>query len=68
MQNDSRQSDVLTVSEVARILKCSRTHVCNAMSGKVAGLPRLTHLSFGRRKLIRRDWLEQWMDANKRQC
>jgi hypothetical protein len=31
----------------------------------VAGLPKLTHLTMGRRKLVRRDWLEQWVEAKK---
>ena len=58
-------SSILTVKEVADILRCSKAHVHNAIHGKVAGLPRLTHLTMGRRKLVRRDWLEQWMETNK---
>ncbi len=59
------QRDVLTLREVASILRCSKTHVSNAVNGKVPGLPRLTHVALGRRILIRREWLEQWMEANK---
>ena len=62
------QRDVLTLREVASILRCSKTHVSNAVNGKVPGLPRLTHVALGRRILIRREWLEQWMEANKRKC
>ena len=67
MEDHVRQSDVLTVAEVAQRLRCSRAHVCNVMKGKVIGLPRLTHLSLGRRKLVRVEWLHQWMEENKLQ-
>jgi excisionase family DNA binding protein len=59
--------EILTLHEVAEILRCSKTHVSNVINGKVAGVPRLTHLAMGRRKLIRRAWLDQWMEANKSQ-
>jgi excisionase family DNA binding protein len=55
----------ITVKEVANILRCSKAHVHNALHGKVRGLPKLTHLTMGRRKLVRRDWLEQWLECNK---
>ncbi len=58
-------SNILTVKEVANILRCSKTHVLNALEGKVRGLPKLTHLSLGRRKVVRQDWLDRWMEANK---
>ena len=58
-------SNILTVKEVADILRCSKAHVHNAIHGKVHGLPKLTHLTMGRRKLVRRDWLEQWLETNK---
>ena len=58
-------SSILTVKEVAGILRCSKAHVHNAIHGKVHGLPKLTHLTMGRRKLVRRDWLEQWLESNK---
>ena len=57
--------NILTIKEVAIILRCSKTHVANVLSGKVDGLPRLTHLNLGRRKLVRREWLDRWMETNK---
>lgn len=57
--------NILTIKEVAIILRCSKTHVANVLSGKVDGLPRLTHLNLGRRKLVRREWLDRWMEMNK---
>ena len=36
-------SDILTIKEVAKELRCSKAHVANALLGKIKGLPRLTH-------------------------
>ncbi len=58
-------SNILTIKEVATILRCSKAHALNVIDGKVRGLPKLTHLSLGRRKVVRKDWLDQWMEANK---
>jgi Helix-turn-helix domain len=55
----------LTIKDVAKVLRCSTTHVQNALRGKVPGMPPLTHLAIGRRKIIRRHWLNQWMERNK---
>ena len=68
MQEAIKDQHILTINEVAGILRCSKTHVSNVINGKVAGVPKLAHLSMGRRKVIRRAWLEQWMEANKSQC
>jgi len=62
MENTAR---ILTVKEVAQILRCSKAHVSNVIHGRVQGTPRLDHLNVGRRKLIRREWLDQWMEVNK---
>lgn len=58
-------TNILTIKEVADILRCSKTHAQNVIEGKVNGLPKLTHLSLGRRKVVRKEWLDQWMEANK---
>lgn len=46
------QDDILTVSEVAVELRCSKAHVFNAINGKVAGVSPLPAIHMGRRKLI----------------
>ena len=66
MQVLADRSEILTIHDVAEILRCSKTHVSNVINGKVAGVPQLTHLCMGRRKLIRRAWLEQWMEPTSR--
>jgi excisionase family DNA binding protein len=55
--------DILTIEEVAEVLRCSKAHVQNAIRGKLRGLPRLMHFAMGRRKLVRREWLQQWVEA-----
>ncbi|HZQ55265.1 MAG TPA: helix-turn-helix domain-containing protein [Bryobacteraceae bacterium] len=61
-------SDVLTIPEVAEILRCSRNHVSNAMNGTVPGLPALPHFVMGRRKLVRREWLSEWLQSHRSKC
>jgi hypothetical protein len=58
-------TNILTIKEVADILRCSKTHAQNVMEGRVRGLPRLPHLTFGRRKVVRKEWLDSWMEENK---
>jgi hypothetical protein len=37
------------------------------LAGKIAGIPKLTHIAMGRRKLIRRECPDNWMETNKQQ-
>ncbi len=60
-------ASILTIREVADLLRCSKAHVQKALVGKIANVPQLAHLSLGRRKLVRRDWLEQWMENSEKQ-
>jgi hypothetical protein len=59
---------ILTLNEVASILRCSKAHVSNVINGRVPGMPKLAHLPLGRRKVVRREWLDRWMEANKTEC
>ena len=59
------EQEILTVADVARLLHCSKAHVCNAISGKVRGVTGLPAISMGRRKLIRRPALEAWLVQNE---
>ena len=66
--SDLIANDVLTMAEIADILRCSNPHVANLINGKVPGVPILTHVPMGRRKVVRRPWLVAWMEASKREC
>ncbi len=58
-------SNILTIAEVAAVLRCSKAHVQNALRGKVRGVPKLAHLQLGRRKVVPREWLKDWMEEGK---
>ena len=60
------KDEILTVSDVATELRCSKAHVHNAIKGKVAGVSQLPAIHMGRMKLIRRSALERWKTANER--
>jgi excisionase family DNA binding protein len=61
----SNSPEVLTVTEVAIRLRCSKAHVCNAINGKVRGVTALPAIAMGRRKLVRRVALESWLTQNE---
>jgi hypothetical protein len=58
--------DLLTMAEVAALLHCSKAHVCNAVAGRVEGCAPIPVVSLGRRKLVRRQSLVAWMEANEK--
>jgi hypothetical protein len=58
-------SNILTIKEVAEILRCSKGQVQNVLVGKVHGVPRLAPLRMGRRKVVRKEWLDYWMETCK---
>ena len=57
-------SNILTIKEVAAIPRCSKAHALNVIDVRVRGLPKLTYLCLGRRKVVREDWLDQRMEAS----
>ena len=62
-QNDhlvSSNDGVLTITEVAEDLRCSKVHVGNMINGKVKGVHPLPAIAMGRRKLVLRSTLERW--------
>ena len=63
----STSHDVLTVPEVADELRCSKAHVHNLINGKVHGARPLPALRLGRRRVVRRAGLDEWIKANE-QC
>jgi excisionase family DNA binding protein len=61
----SASHDVLTVPEVADELRCSKAHVHNLINGKVRGARPLPALRLGRRRLVRRTGLDEWIKSNE---
>lgn len=60
-----RESEVLTVAEVAMFLRCSKAHVCKIINGQVSGTAPIPSISVGRRKIVRKDSLLQWMSQHE---
>ena len=57
--------DLLTLAEVAKLLHCSKAHICNAVAGRVRGCPPIPAVCLGRRKLVRRESLISWLENNE---
>ena len=64
--SEKLKPDILTVSEVAADLRCSKAHVYKVIIGLVAGVSQLPAISLGRRRLVRRSTLEEWKRSNER--
>lgn len=52
---------ILTVGEAADLIRCSKTHLLNAIHGRIPNVPRLPCVAIGRRILVRRDALDRWL-------
>jgi hypothetical protein len=65
---ENGDQEILTLREVAVVLRCSKAHAAKLLNGEIRGLPPLTHVAMGRRKVVRRDWLETWMKTCSSQC
>jgi predicted DNA-binding transcriptional regulator AlpA len=58
-------TDILTAKEVAEELRRSRTQVYRLLNGEVKDVPKLPHISLGRKKVIRRSSFEDWKQTNE---
>jgi len=56
---------VLTVTEAARELRCSKAHVHHLIMGKVPNVRPLPSLWLGRRRLILRASFEEWLRSSE---
>jgi hypothetical protein len=65
---ESNDQEILTLREVAAVLRCSKAHAAKLLNGEIRGLPPLTHVAMRRRKVVRREWLESWMKTCSTQC
>jgi excisionase family DNA binding protein len=65
MPLDGTGFDLLTMAEVAKFLHCSKAHVCNVVAGRVQGCAPIPAVRLGRRMLVRRESLVQWIERNE---
>ena len=58
--------DLLSLADVADLLRCSKAHVCKAVAGHVRGCTPIPCVFLGRRRLVRRQSLLAWIEANEK--
>jgi len=56
---------LMTISEVARELRCSKGHVQNLIHGRVLHTSQLPSVPLGRRRMVRRSSLHEWILATE---
>ena len=61
---DTKESTpVMTLTQAAAYLRVSKAHLSNVINGKVPGVPPVRSFRMGRRILIKREWLDQWLET-----
>ncbi len=61
---DTKESTpVMTLTQAAAYLRVSKAHLSNVINGKVPGVPPVRSFRMGRRILIKREWVDEWMEA-----
>jgi excisionase family DNA binding protein len=64
MIDTKEQSPVMTLKQAADYLQVSKAHLSNVINGKVPGVRPPRVFRAGRRILIRREWLDRWMEQS----
>ena len=66
------ESPVLSLKQAAAYLQVSKAHLSNVINGKVSGVPPVRSFRVGRRVLIKREWIDKWLETANlevaRQC
>ena len=64
MIDAKEQTPVMTLKQAAGYLQVSKAHLSNVINGKVPGVRPPRVFRAGRRILIRREWLDRWMEQS----
>ena len=56
------QTPVMTMTQAALYLQISKAHLSNVINGKVPGLKPVRFCRLGRRVLIKREWIDEWLE------
>ena len=56
----------MDIRTAANYLGISRSHLSHILAGKVPGVPAIPHVRAGRRALIRRAVIDQWISKQER--
>jgi excisionase family DNA binding protein len=63
MIDTKAQTPVMTLKQAAAYLQISKAHLSNVINGKVPGVQPVRCFRMGRRILIKREWVDQWLEA-----
>ena len=63
MTEAKEQTPVMTLRQVARYLQVSKAHLSNVIKGKVPDVHPLRCFRAGRRILIKREWVDEWLET-----
>jgi len=58
---------VMTLTQAAAYLQVSKAHLSNVINGKVSGIAPVRSFRLGRRVLIRREWIDAWLDGTRQE-
>jgi len=59
----TKDEPIMTLKQAADYLRISKAHLSNVINGKVPGLTPPRTFRVGRRILIRREWVDQWLET-----
>ena len=57
------ESSVMNLRQAAAYLQVSRAHLSNVINGKVLGVFPIRSFRVGRRVLIKREWIDEWLET-----
>ncbi len=58
---------VLSLSDAAAYLHVSKAHLSKVINGKVPGVKPVRSFRMGRRILIKREWIDEWLETAARE-
>ncbi len=66
MNDRTTTSPVMTLKQTAAYLQISKAHLSNVIQGKVHGVLPIRSFRLGRRVLIKREWIDEWLENSRR--
>ena len=63
----ANQPIVMTLTQAAEYLQVSKAHLSNVINGKVPEVPPVRSFRLGRRVLIRREWIDAWLEGPRQE-
>jgi len=64
MMHPNPNTPVMTLKQAASYLQVSKAHLSNVINGKVQGVAPVRSIRLGRRILIKREWIDEWLDIS----